>query len=88
MVKYVVDEQNELQHFDAFHEMYVLMANESEFEPDHIQFSKNYSMDNVMNKEMSLREYTNNIIKHFLLKYNDDVVMVSKKLKIGIHYGN
>jgi len=64
-------------------ELACVMADDDIIEQDHIQFSKNYSMDNVMNKEMSLREYSNNIIKHFLLKYNDDVVMVSKKLKIG-----
>jgi two-component system response regulator AtoC len=64
-------------------ELACVMADDDVIETDHIQFSKNYSMDNVLSKEMSLREYTNNIIKHFLLKYNDDVIMVSKKLKIG-----
>ncbi|MFM9944154.1 MAG: sigma-54-dependent transcriptional regulator [Bacteroidia bacterium] len=64
-------------------ELACVMADDEMIEPDHIQYSKNYSMDNLLNKEMSLREYTSNIIKHFLLKYNEDVVMVSKKLKIG-----
>ena len=64
-------------------ELACVMTDDEIIEPDHIQYSKNYSMDGVLGKEMSLREYTNNIIKHFLLKYSDDVVMVSKKLKIG-----
>ena len=64
-------------------ELACVMADNEIIEPAHIEFSKNYSMDTMLNKEMSLREYSNNIIKHFLLKYSEDVVMVSKKLKIG-----
>jgi DNA-binding NtrC family response regulator len=67
----------------AITELACVMADDDIIEPDHIQFSKNYSMDTVLGKEMSLKEYTSNIIKHYLMKYNEDVVMVSKKLKIG-----
>ena len=67
----------------AITELACVMADDDTIEPDHIQFSKNYSMDSVLGKEMSLKEYTSNIIKHYLMKYNEDVVMVSKKLKIG-----
>jgi len=33
--------------------------------------------------EKTLKEYTNDIIQHFLKKYNNNVVTVAKKLGIG-----
>ncbi|MCC6720817.1 MAG: sigma-54-dependent Fis family transcriptional regulator [Bacteroidia bacterium] len=64
-------------------ELACVMCENNSIVPDDIQFSKNYSIDSLLAKEMPLRDYSNNIIKHYLLKYNDDVILVSKKLKIG-----
>jgi len=41
------------------------------------------SEDPFSGAEKTLREYTNDIIKHFLKKYNNNVVLVAKKLGIG-----
>ncbi|MBX9778826.1 MAG: sigma-54 dependent transcriptional regulator [Chitinophagaceae bacterium] len=38
---------------------------------------------NLLHKETSLREYETQIIQHFLNKYDQDVMLVSKKLNIG-----
>lgn len=34
-------------------------------------------------EEMTLREYTSSIIKHFLEKYNGNILLVAKKLNVG-----
>lgn len=41
------------------------------------------SEDPFSGAEKTLREYSNDIIKHFLKKYNNNVVLVAKKLGIG-----
>ncbi|MGL6069065.1 MAG: sigma-54-dependent Fis family transcriptional regulator, partial [Sediminibacterium sp.] len=38
---------------------------------------------NLLQKETTLREYETQIIQHFLNKYDQDVMLVSKKLDIG-----
>lgn len=39
--------------------------------------------ENFLRKEMTLKEYTSKIVQFFLDEYNDDVLLVAKKLKVG-----
>jgi two-component system, NtrC family, response regulator AtoC len=40
-------------------------------------------MSDIMMEETTLKEYTNRIIKHFLQKYDNNVLLVAEKLDIG-----
>ena len=50
---------------------------------EHILFNSTGSIDTLLQNEMALEEYKNKFIKHFLDKYNNDVVTVANKLDIG-----
>jgi DNA-binding NtrC family response regulator len=39
--------------------------------------------ENFIVEEKSLRDYTNDIIRYFLKKYNNDVIATANKLDIG-----
>ncbi len=67
----------------AIVELACVMADYDEINQDHIQFITSTNVENIFNKELPLKEYTNTIIKHFLDKYQSDVILVAKKLKIG-----
>jgi DNA-binding NtrC family response regulator len=41
------------------------------------------SLANLLSNEISLKEYTNQIIQHYLDKYESDVLMVARKLDVG-----
>ncbi|HEU4608866.1 MAG TPA: sigma-54-dependent Fis family transcriptional regulator, partial [Chitinophagaceae bacterium] len=41
------------------------------------------SINDLMTKERSLKEYELQIIQHFLDKYDRDVLLVAKKLDVG-----
>jgi len=64
-------------------ELAAVMANESEIVPDDIRFNSVTKEDGLVYEEMTLREYTFKIIRHFLNKYDDNVLLVAKKLDIG-----
>ncbi len=63
-------------------ELAVVMANSREISEDNIVFNTNPSFDALLSTEKSLEEYQRLIIRHFLDKYNN-VVLVAKKLNIG-----
>ena len=46
-------------------------------------FNSSGSISNLLGQETSLKEYTNQIIQHYLDKYDSDVLLVAKKLDIG-----
>ena len=49
----------------------------------HIVFNPTRENQDFLLKEMTMKEYTNNIIKHFLQKNNNNVVEVAQKLDVG-----
>ncbi len=67
----------------AVMELSAVMANDDNIEEDSISFNSATSMSDMMLEETTLREYTNRIIKHFLDKYDNNVMLVAKKLDIG-----
>ncbi len=81
LLKY--DWPGNVRELKAIVELACVMADDDEINHTHIQFITSSNVENIFNKELSLKDYTNTIIKHFLNKYHDDVILVSKKLKIG-----
>lgn len=67
----------------AIMELATVMANDGIIEEDAINFNSATSMSDMMMEEMSLKEYTNRIIKHYLEKYDNNVLLVAEKLDIG-----
>ena len=60
-----------------------VMANTGIIEAEDINFSSNASLQDFFVEEKSLKEYTQQIISNYLEKYNNDVLLVAKKLQIG-----
>lgn len=48
-----------------------------------IQFNSPRGRASFLDKEMSIKEYNRKIIHHYLEKYDNDVLLVAKKLNIG-----
>ena len=64
-------------------ELAAVMADREQIEADDISFNSIKREENFTLEELSLREYTFRIILHFLGKYDNNVLLVAKKLKIG-----
>jgi DNA-binding NtrC family response regulator len=65
-------------------ELAVVMADdEPVIDPTHISLNSSSSITNLLSQEITLKEYTNQIIQHYLHKYNSDVLLVARKLDIG-----
>ncbi|MBE7173909.1 MAG: sigma-54-dependent Fis family transcriptional regulator [Williamsia sp.] len=64
-------------------ELAVVMADEEIIEPSHITLNSYGSAANILNQEITLKEYTTQIIQHYLDKYNSDVLLVARKLDVG-----
>lgn len=64
-------------------ELSTVMASNQEIVADDINFYSTTSMSNLLMEEATLKEYERRIIKNFLKKYNDDILLVAKKLDIG-----
>lgn len=64
-------------------ELAAVMANNDVIEPDDINFNSISKESNFLFEEMTLRDYTFKIIKHYLDKYDNNVLEVAKKLDIG-----
>ncbi|MCU0444681.1 MAG: sigma-54 dependent transcriptional regulator [Microscillaceae bacterium] len=67
----------------AIMELSTVMANDGVVEEDHINFNSATTMSDIMMEETTLKEYTSRIIKHFLQKYDNNVLLVAEKLDIG-----
>lgn len=67
----------------AIIELAVVMCNNNEIKSDDISFTTIKEDDDFISEEKTLRQYTCKIIKHFLKKYNDDVIIIAQKLDIG-----
>lgn len=60
-----------------------LMAEKSIIECKNIKYPDNAGSQNIFLREMSLEEYDKRIISEYLQKYNNNVLLVAKKLNIG-----
>jgi two-component system, NtrC family, response regulator AtoC len=61
----------------------VVMADGETILPEHITLNSSTSINDLLNKETSLKEFETQIIQHHLDKYDNDVLLVAKKLDVG-----
>ena len=64
-------------------ELACVMAEDDIIQEENIIFNSSSSLQDILLKEMTLKEYTRKIIKTYLEKYDNNVLMVAKKLDIG-----
>ena len=67
----------------AMIDLAVVMSNGEEITAEDISYTSARSDESFINEEKTLRQYTCDIIAHFLKKYDDDVIAVADKLDIG-----
>lgn len=67
----------------AMIDLAVVLSDGDEITANDISYTSAKSADIFNNEEKTLRQYTCDIIKHYLKKYHDDVFMVADKLDIG-----
>ncbi len=67
----------------AVMELSVVLADEGNIEEYHINFNSTHSLSNFIMEDMTLAEYDKKIIKYFLEKNNNNVVLTAKLLGIG-----
>lgn len=67
----------------AIIELALVLSSEDEISGDDISFNSSVGLDELFNKEMTLKEYNMKIIEYYLKKNNDDIKVVAKKLDIG-----
>lgn len=60
-----------------------VMSDGKEILPDDLTFMNNTNVNFFLSEEKTLREYTTEIILHYLKKNNNDVLKTAKKLDIG-----
>ncbi len=64
-------------------ELAVVMSDDESILPDHIAINTAAAVNDLLNKERTLKEYEIDIIQHYLDKYDKDVLLVAKKLDVG-----
>jgi two-component system, NtrC family, response regulator AtoC len=64
-------------------ELAVVMSSGNEVDADDIQLNNNFSLPSLLSQEKTLADYEKEIIRHFLHKYNQNIVSVAEKLGIG-----
>ena len=64
-------------------ELATVMSSDSVIHEEDVNFHSGQNMANFLNEECSLKEYNRRIVKHYLEKYQDDVLLVADKLDIG-----
>lgn len=72
-----------IRELKAIMELASVMCSEGEIKPDDITFNSSKSGELFTMEQKTLRQYTCDIIKYYLKKYDDDVMMVADKLDIG-----
>jgi DNA-binding NtrC family response regulator len=64
-------------------ELASVMCNDSVIEGSDVSFHNTGKSTDFLMEELTLRDYTNKIIEHFLHKYDNNVVKVAEKLDMG-----
>ncbi|HZB12375.1 MAG TPA: sigma-54 dependent transcriptional regulator [Chryseolinea sp.] len=64
-------------------ELSAVMAEEQEIRPQDISFNSTARMESFLYQEMTMNEFMFRIIRHFLNKYDNNVLEVARKLDIG-----
>ena len=61
----------------------MVLSDDNIIEAENIQFHSADSINDLTSEEMTLKAYTHKILKHFLKKYDQNVLSVAEKLDIG-----
>ncbi len=72
-----------IRELKAMMELASVMCTDGEIKPDDITFNSTKQGEIFTMEQKTLRQYTCDIIKYFLKKYDDDVMLVAEKLDIG-----
>ncbi len=67
----------------AIIELAAVMSNNKVIEADNISFTKTNLLTDMLNNEDTLSGYTKKILKHYLEKFDNNVMKVASKLDIG-----
>ncbi len=67
----------------AIIELAAVLTDADQIDESHISFNSADAAGNLLMEESSLAEYTRKIISYYLQKYNNNVLLVAKKLEIG-----
>ena len=65
-------------------ELAAVMANGTEITEDEVNFTTADPLPDLLAEEMTLRDYTNRIIDHYLEQHDQNVKLVADKLDIGV----
>ncbi len=71
-----------IRELKAIVELGAVLSNDDHINENHIVFNHSHNPPEILKEELTLKEYTERIILHFLKKYNN-VVEVAEKLDIG-----
>lgn len=72
-----------VRELNAIVELAAVLSNDNNINEEHILFSPSRVEMDIFNMDIPLRKFEIKIIRHFLEKYNNNVVLVAKKLEIG-----
>ncbi len=72
-----------IRELKAIVELAAVMCNDAHITADDIQFNSINEEENLLRKELTLKEYTYGIVRNFLKKYDNNVLLVAEKLDIG-----
>ncbi len=72
-----------IRELKAMMELAAVMCADGEIQPDDITYNSTKSGEVFTMEQKTLRQYTCDIIKYYLRKYEDDVMLVADKLDIG-----
>ncbi len=64
-------------------ELATVMASDQEIKPQDISFNSSTRIESFLTQEMTMQEYMYRIIRHYLTKYDNNVLEVAKRLDIG-----
>jgi DNA-binding NtrC family response regulator len=64
-------------------ELAAVMASDQEIQPQDISFNNTSRIESFLHQDLTMEEYMYRIIRHFLNKYDNNVLEVAKKLNIG-----
>lgn len=67
----------------AIIELAMVLSSDEEITDKDITFNSSLGLDDLFNKEMTLKEYNQKIVEYYLKKNNDDIKIVAQKLDIG-----
>ena len=72
-----------VQELKSVVELATVMCSNNTITEDDIKFSTYNKISDFLVEEKTLKDYTRGIVKHFLTKYDDNVLLVAEKLDVG-----